>query len=398
MMLNLAKNNWKHVTLGDVASASKERCDPERRTVERYVAGEHMDTDDLKIHRWGVIGDGYLGPAFHRRFRQGQVLYGSRRTYLRKVAVADFDGICANTTFVVETCDRNVLLQEFLPFIMTAERFHAFAISESKGSVNPYVNWSDIARYQFVLPPLSEQKRVADLLWAMQRHRRSLQALAQHLQEDVDLILAERLDSGDGCKRWESNLISDLVTSGPSNGKSAVANDEMRGVPTLSISAVREGVVTSDNSVKYVDVPSDSVKQFLLQVDDFLIVRGNGNKQLTALGGLVGEGLPDGCIYPDLLIRLRFDASRILPEFAAIQWNSATAHDALLRHAKSTNGIWKINGKDVKAHSLVVPPLDRQREIMAAVYLLGASLRKVREEMKALDSMQMSLSLTIFGP
>jgi len=91
MSLNLDKSTWRRVFLGNVATASKEKVDPTDGSIDRYVAGEHMDSDDLKIHRWGDIGDVELGPAFHRRFRPGQVLYGSRRTYLRKVAVADFD-------------------------------------------------------------------------------------------------------------------------------------------------------------------------------------------------------------------------------------------------------------------------------------------------------------------
>jgi len=116
------------VKFGDVVRQVKDRVDPETSGLERYVAGEHMDTDDLRIRRWGTIGDGYLGPAFHMRFRSGQVLYGSRRTYLRKVAVADFDGICANTTFVVEP-NTPELLPEFLPLVMTTEAFHAHSIA-----------------------------------------------------------------------------------------------------------------------------------------------------------------------------------------------------------------------------------------------------------------------------
>jgi len=172
--LNLDKSTWTRVTFGDVAQASKEKVDPSLGGVERYIAGEHMGTDELKIHSWGEVGDGYLGPAFHRRFHPGQVLYGSRRTYLRKVAVAEFEGVCANTTFVVETKDSSVLLQAFLPFVMSSESFHAFAIQESKGSVNPYINWSDIARFQFSLPPLNEQRRLSDLLWSFEYHRQSL--------------------------------------------------------------------------------------------------------------------------------------------------------------------------------------------------------------------------------
>lgn len=191
MSLNLDTVVWERHSLGDIARASKEKVDSKGGDVERYIAGEHMETDDLKIHRWGDVGEVDLGPAFHRRFRPGQVLYGSRRTYLRKVAVADFDGVCANTTFVVETKDENVLLPEFLPFIMTSEPFHTFAIAESKGSVNPYVNWSDIERFEFDLPPLDEQKRIADLLWAIERHRLEIAGVADSLAKASETRLGE---------------------------------------------------------------------------------------------------------------------------------------------------------------------------------------------------------------
>src|SRR5436190_22767014 len=118
------QNGWRSVAFGDVVRLVKERVNPKTAGLDRFVAGEHMDTDDLRIRRWGSIGDGYLGPAFHMRFKPGQVLYGSRRTYLRKVAVADFEGITANTTFVLEPKDATVLLPELLPFIMQTEPFH----------------------------------------------------------------------------------------------------------------------------------------------------------------------------------------------------------------------------------------------------------------------------------
>ena len=118
------KPGWRKVKFGEVVRQAKSKVDPETSGLERYVAGEHMDTDDLRIRRWGEIGNGYLGPAFHVRFRPGQVLYGSRRTYLRKVAVADFEGICANTTFVLESASPTILLPELLPFLMQTDTFH----------------------------------------------------------------------------------------------------------------------------------------------------------------------------------------------------------------------------------------------------------------------------------
>jgi restriction endonuclease S subunit len=154
---------WRLVKFGDLVRKVSNRVDPDLSGISRYVAGEHMDSDNLSITRWGVVGDGYLGPAFTMRFQPGQVLYGSRRTYLRKVALADFEGICANTTFVLETKSDD-LLQEFLPHVMSTERFHEYSISKSKGSVNPYINFVDLNDYEFLLPPITEQNRIVKAL------------------------------------------------------------------------------------------------------------------------------------------------------------------------------------------------------------------------------------------
>ena len=170
--MKIDKESWNTYILGDLVENSRRTVDPSNGEVSKYVAGEHMETDQLEISKWGEIGDGYLGPAFIRRFSVGEVLYGSRRTYLRKLSVADFEGVCANTTLVLNTKSQEILLQEFLPFVMSTESFHAFSIRESKGSVNPYVNWSDLAKFEVSLPPLSTQKEMSKLLWQFEDHKR----------------------------------------------------------------------------------------------------------------------------------------------------------------------------------------------------------------------------------
>src|SRR5450759_4615692 len=114
MSISECSAEWPMVRFGDVVRQVKLKVNPETAGLERYVAGEHMDTDDLRIRRWGTIGEGYLGPAFHMRFKPGQILFGSRRAYLRKIAVADFEGVTANTTFILEPREPSALLPEFL--------------------------------------------------------------------------------------------------------------------------------------------------------------------------------------------------------------------------------------------------------------------------------------------
>jgi len=209
------KPGWQRVKFGDVVRQVKNKVDPNTSGLSRYVAGEHMDTDDLRIRRWGDIGDGYLGPAFHMHFKPGHVLYGSRRTYLRKVALADFEGICANTTFVLESADSSKLLPDLLPFIMRMEVFHEHSIRESKGSVNPYVNFSDLAWFEFALPPLGEQQKIAEIL-SVHASVREAYLHASLAAEEVARACARDYFSAFSGRYLLGTEIASLITKGES--------------------------------------------------------------------------------------------------------------------------------------------------------------------------------------
>ena len=163
--LHIDKTHWKKYRFGDVAIQTKEVVDIENTSLTRYVAGEHMFSEDIHLRKWGTVGDGYLGPAFIRKFNKGDILYGSRRTYLKKVAIADFDGITANTTFVIKA-NEDLIEPVLLAHLMLSHDFTEYSVKNSRGSVNPYINWKDISDYEFLLPPKAEQKRLAELLWA----------------------------------------------------------------------------------------------------------------------------------------------------------------------------------------------------------------------------------------
>ncbi len=152
---------------GDLVKEVKNKIDRNNNPYEYYVAGDHMDTEDLTIRRRGRFATDDVGPAFIREFKPGQILYGSRRTYLKKVAVADFAGVTANTTFVLESKNEDVLLQTLLPFIMLSEGFTKWSIMKSKGSTNPYVLFLDLADYEFALPEIEEQKKISSVLWGI---------------------------------------------------------------------------------------------------------------------------------------------------------------------------------------------------------------------------------------
>ena len=158
-----AKAGWTRVAFGDVVRLVRERsADPESDGFERYVGLEHLDPGDLRIRQWGNILD---GTTFTNVFRAGQILFGKRRAYQRKVAVADFDGVCSGDIYVFES-KGDGLLPELLRFICQTDRFFEHAIGTSAGSLSPRTNWNSLAKFEFPLPPLEEQRRIAEALEA----------------------------------------------------------------------------------------------------------------------------------------------------------------------------------------------------------------------------------------
>jgi type I restriction enzyme S subunit len=145
-----------------IASNLTVRVEPADTDLERYVGLEHLDPESLKLRRWGSPAD-VIGQKL--RFWKGDIIYGKRRAYQRKLAVADFDGICSAHAMVLRA-KQDVILPELLPFFLQSEIFHQRAMEISVGSLSPTINWSALAKQEFPLPPVDEQRRIADLLWA----------------------------------------------------------------------------------------------------------------------------------------------------------------------------------------------------------------------------------------
>lgn len=382
------------VAFGDLVRKVNDKVDPWESGLERYVAGEHMNTDDLRIRRWGLIGDGYLGPAFHVRFKPGHVLYGSRRTYLRKVALADFEGITANTTFVLETKDPARLMPELLPFLMQTEAFHSYSIKHSKGSVNPYINFSDLEAFEFLLPPIQEQARLVEALLANRIADESLGFAADTLAATRASYVSQILDRVGAA--GERVNVGDLLLDGPTNGRSPAASDSETGFKTVSISAIRDGIFDPEGRIKFVEMTDAEARSFTVQAGDIFAVRGNGNRDICGRVGISRQSYPD-LVYPDLLIRLRFDPARLLPDFAVAQWNHPTVHGRLISRAKSSNGIWKVNGQDIRAHSLCVPPIEVQREATQFLGMLNVQAVAIRGRLRTMRHIKRELSKPIAG-
>lgn len=189
------RSKWQRVQFGDVVQNVNESVrDLAEAGIDRFIAMEHLESGSLHIHTWGDVVD---GTTFSRRCRPDQVLFGKRRAYQRKVAVAEFDAVVSGDIYVFTPKDER-LLPELLPFLCMSERFFNFAVETSAGSLSPRTNWDHLAPFEFELPSMADQHRLAHILWSTDETLQKMQSVNQALMTyEVAFVHSELSRFGD---------------------------------------------------------------------------------------------------------------------------------------------------------------------------------------------------------
>lgn len=391
MSFHLDKSSWKRVALGDVVRHVTDRVDAETSGLERFLAGEHIPSGSLAITDWGLIGRDPIGPMFYKRFKPSHVLYVSRRTYLRKAAVPDFEGITGEKTFVLETLDSNVLLQEFLPFVLSAEHFHAYAIVNSRGSVNPYLNWGELAAYEFDLPSLGEQRRIADLLWAIEKHREQLR-LAGKVTQTERLRLLDRLVGDALDRRWSP--LSDIaeIRGGIQKGKPVVGPTVER--PYLRVANVQAGRLDLAE-VKALAVSPGDADRYSLVVGDVLMTEGGDIDKLGR--GTVWRGEIHNCLHQNHVFAIRIRDSAVSPYWISLHTESTHGRSYFRVAAKRTSNLASVNKTQVSAFPIGLLAADKERSAVETVGRFDTALAAIENEVEALGALRASFLTDVFG-
>ena len=190
--------------LGDITRESRETFKGDKTGIP-IVGLEHLIPQELTFSAYDVDTDN----TFTKMFHKGQILFGRRRAYLKKAAVAEFDGICSGDITVIEAIPGKVD-KDLLPFIIQNDALFDYAVSRSAGGLSPRVKWEQLSDYEINLPPIEEQKVLADKLWAAYRLKEGYKKLLCATDEMVKSQFIEMF--GDCVNRIKlSSLCSTFV-------------------------------------------------------------------------------------------------------------------------------------------------------------------------------------------
>lgn len=159
------------VFLGEVAKERKETCKGSKNGYP-IVGLEHLTPEEITLSSWDEDKEN----SFTKFFRKGDILFGRRRAYLKKAALAPFEGICSGDITVIEAIPDKII-PDLLPFVIQNDALFDFAIGKSAGSLSPRVKWENLKNYEFELPDMDKQRELAKVLWAMDATKKSYQKL-----------------------------------------------------------------------------------------------------------------------------------------------------------------------------------------------------------------------------
>ena len=361
-------SDMSRVYLGDVVREVKQKA-PVGQGLPT-VGLEHLDPGEVELARW----DESSKTTFTKAFSKGQVLFGRRRAYLRKAAVAPFDGICSGDITVIAA--KSSLSPRLLPFVIQNDALFEHAITNSAGSLSPRVKWQSLSQFEFELPGIAKQEELADILWAAQETRSHY---GQLLAACDDVVKSQFIEMFEG-KEYPVSYLSTLVSS-MRNGLSPSKSGSYRS-KVLTLSAITQGRFDSSawKDGFFAEEPPIDKR---VSNEDFYVCRGSGNRHLVGAGEYSNAPMKD-MVFPDTMIAVRIKQEQIILPYLRVAWNQPSTRKQIEASAKTTNGTFKINQTALGNIKLLAPPLELQQEFADFVTQVDKSKFAVQ---KALDEL-----------
>lgn len=368
------KPGWQVWRFDQMATSVNDRInDPSKADVEYYVGLEHLDSDSLKIRRWGTPSD---VEATKLCFRKGDIIFGRRRVYQRKVAVADFDGICSAHALVLRAKPANVD-PGFLPFFMQSDLFMERAKAISVGSLSPTINWKTLAKEEFALPPLEEQKEVIKLLAEADKTVSSYQ---DFLKTTIMLQSSIRAASFNP-HRYSSHPLADFcnggsgIQIGPFGSQLHQSDYTTAGIPVVMPANMQDEKIDVTRIARVSIQKAQTLAGHQLKADDILLPR-RGELDRRAYVKIDNEGWLCGTGS----IRIRVDKT-ISPRTVFHALSSVHSVKWLKGNAVGTT-MPNLNSKIISTIPIALPPNEILSEVICLLDTLEEKIQLVDKRLK----------------
>lgn len=282
-----------------IAINSTEKKKPVEEDRFTYLGLEHLDSGSLKVTRFGSevapIGEKLV-------MHKGDVLFGKRRAYQKKVAIAPFDGIFSAHGMVLRPRE-DVIDKSFFPLFISSDYFLDAAIKISVGSLSPTINWRDLKTLEFELPDLATQRKLAETLWSINETMEAYKKLISATDELVKSQFMEQFGNLDSnTKHYPIKKLSEIADYW--NGLTYKPTDTVQdgtGILVLRSSNIQNGALSFDDNVR---VTCPIKEKLFVKENDILLCSRNGSAALVGKTALI-KGLTEPMTFGAFMMIIR---------------------------------------------------------------------------------------------
>lgn len=346
------------VKLGDIAIEAKSSNKGDKTGI-RIVGLEHLTPSNVTLSSWSDETEN----SFTKEFLKGDVLFGRRRAYLKKAAIAPFDGICSGDITVIRAIEDKVD-PVLLPFIIQNDFLFKFAVEKSAGSLSPRVKWTHLKEFTIKLPSMPEQSKLAETLWSINVTKNAYENLISKTDE---LVKSQFIEMFNCCKREK---LGDCIL-------------QVRGVsykPKDLSEELKEGFITllranniSNNVLNFEDVQFVSEGKVLdyqiIQDGDILICASSGSLEHVGKAALC---IPDMEYTFGAFCKLIRPIGKLHPEYIAGYMRTDEYRNTISGLAQGSN-INNLKNEHINNLMIPIPSEEQQNEFIALLRLSDKS-------------------------
>ncbi|APG16352.1 hypothetical protein A3780_01780 [Kosakonia radicincitans] len=322
-----------------------------------------------------------------KAIKEGDIIVSLTRPNLNAVALVSekYHDQIASTGFEVI---RPFLVDSRYIFALVRSRHFIDSISGLvQGALYPAAKSSDVQSYRFPLPPLAEQKIIAEKLDTLLAQVDSTKARLKQIPKILKRFRQAVLAAAVGGKLFPSNINEPIFTNLGSiaedirYGTSKKCSESEGETAVLRIPNIGTGYVISNN-LKYADFEPKELSALALSEGDLLLIRSNGSVDLVGKVAVISER-DTKYLYAGYLIRVRLDKGKAIPKYVSYCLQSPQLRQVITNIARSTSGVNNINSKELASLELPLPPLPEQHEIVRRVEQLFAYADTIEKQVNA---------------
>ena len=321
-----------------------------------------LTLDQIESHTGCIIGKQFI-PASEAGnstyfFNENHVLYSKLRPYLNKVVRPKESGI-ATTELVPLQPRKDVLDADYLTYYLRSDAFLRFAEKAVSGARMPRVIMSEFWSHRIPLPPISEQRRIVEILDqadALRKKRAEADKIAERILPALFIKMFG--DPATNPKGWKIQTLGEVETDFR-YGTSTRCSSEAKGLPVLRIpNILNEQIDTID--LKYGQLSDKEIEKLLLCNGDLLFVRTNGNPDYV--GRCAVFECEEPYLFASYLIRARLESNKIDPWFVGACLRTPQGRQVMAPYIRTTAGQSNISVDGLKQIPIPIPPIERQRK------------------------------------